>query len=136
MPAFRYCDTTVFMATESVSSRLGLDARRRNAVLATCCLSVFVAGIDTTIVNVALPSIQGALHASVSGLQWAIDVYTLVIACLLDAVWVAGRPVRSAPGLPARVGDVLAGLAAVQPRSLAGWLVAVPSLSGGIGARC
>ena len=42
-----------------------------------------MAGLDTTIVNVALPSIQGALHASVSGLQWTIDAYTLVIACLL-----------------------------------------------------
>jgi EmrB/QacA subfamily drug resistance transporter len=52
-------------------------------VLLTCCLSVFMAGLDTTIVNVALPSIQGALHASVSGLQWTIDAYTLVIACLL-----------------------------------------------------
>jgi EmrB/QacA subfamily drug resistance transporter len=44
---------------------------------------VFVAGIDVTIVNVALPSIQRALQASVSGLQWTIDAYTLVIACLL-----------------------------------------------------
>jgi EmrB/QacA subfamily drug resistance transporter len=58
-------------------------ARRRSVVLFTCCLSVFMAGLDTTIVNVALPSIQGALHASVSGLQWTIDAYTLVIACLL-----------------------------------------------------
>jgi EmrB/QacA subfamily drug resistance transporter len=52
-------------------------------VLAICCLSVFMAGLDVTIVNVALPSIQHALHASVSGLQWTIDAYTLVIACLL-----------------------------------------------------
>jgi EmrB/QacA subfamily drug resistance transporter len=59
------------------------DARRRSVVLAICCLSVFMAGLDVTIVNVALPSIQGALHASVSGLQWTIDAYTLVIACLL-----------------------------------------------------
>lgn len=42
-----------------------------------------MAGLDTTIVNVALPSIERALHASVSGLQWTIDAYTLVIACLL-----------------------------------------------------
>ena len=42
-----------------------------------------MAGLDTTIVNVALPSIQRALHGSVSGLSWTIDVYTLVIACLL-----------------------------------------------------
>ena len=42
-----------------------------------------MAGLDTTIANVALPSIQRTLHASVSGLQWTIDAYTLVIACLL-----------------------------------------------------
>lgn len=42
-----------------------------------------MAGLDTTIANVALPSIQKALHAPVSGLQWVVDAYTLVIACLL-----------------------------------------------------
>ena len=42
-----------------------------------------MAGLDTTIANLALPSIQRSLHASVSGLQWTIDAYTLVIACLL-----------------------------------------------------
>jgi MFS family permease len=52
-------------------------------VLLTCCLSVVVAGLDTTIANVALPSIQKALHAPVSGLQWVVDAYTVVIACLL-----------------------------------------------------
>jgi MFS family permease len=57
------------MATISSRSSADRDARRRSLVLATCCLSVFMAGIDVTIVNVALPSIQGALHASVSGLQ-------------------------------------------------------------------
>jgi EmrB/QacA subfamily drug resistance transporter len=67
---------------QQLSGRLS-DARRKRLVLATCCLSVFIAGIDVTIVNVALPSIQRALHASVSGLQWTIDAYTLVIACLL-----------------------------------------------------
>ena len=74
------------MATISSSSRADRadrDARRRSLVLATCCLGVFMAGIDVTIVNVALPSIQRALHASVSGLQWTIDAYTLVIASLL-----------------------------------------------------
>jgi MFS family permease len=54
-----------------------------SVVLATCCLSVFIASIDVTIVNVALPSIQEALHASVSDLQWTIDAYTLVLVCLL-----------------------------------------------------
>jgi EmrB/QacA subfamily drug resistance transporter len=72
----------MFMATVSFP-HVDRDARRRSVVLAICCLSVFMAGLDVTIVNVALPSIQRALHASVSGLQWTIDAYTLVIACLL-----------------------------------------------------
>ncbi len=52
-------------------------------VLAICCLSLFIVGLDTTIVNVALPSIGRELHSSVSGLQWVIDAYTLVLASLL-----------------------------------------------------
>src|SRR5580698_2848412 len=60
-----------------------LSSARRQLVLAICCLSLFIVGIDVTILNVALPSIQRSLHASVSGLQWTVDAYTLVIACLL-----------------------------------------------------
>ena len=55
----------------------------RLAVLATCCLSVFLAGLDVTIANLALPSIQRDLRAPVSGLQWTVDAYALVVACLL-----------------------------------------------------
>ena len=52
-------------------------------VLAICCMSLFIVGLDVTIVNVALPSIGHELHAGVSGLQWTIDAYTLVLASLL-----------------------------------------------------
>jgi EmrB/QacA subfamily drug resistance transporter len=60
-----------------------LSHSRRLLVLAICCLSLFMVGLDTTIVNVALPSIGRELHAGVSGLQWTIDAYTLVLASLL-----------------------------------------------------
>jgi EmrB/QacA subfamily drug resistance transporter len=56
---------------------------RREVVLAICCMSILVVGLDVTILNVALPSIQKDFGASVSGAQWTIDAYTLVIACLL-----------------------------------------------------
>ena len=46
-------------------------------------MSLFIVGLDSTIVNVALPSIGRELHASVSGLQWTIDAYALVLASLL-----------------------------------------------------
>ncbi|MDQ2838684.1 MAG: MFS transporter [Actinomycetota bacterium] len=52
-------------------------------VLAICCMSLLIVGMDNTIVNVALPSIRTSLHASVEGLQWTIDGYTLVLASLL-----------------------------------------------------
>jgi EmrB/QacA subfamily drug resistance transporter len=52
-------------------------------VLAICCLSLFIVGIDATIVNIALPSIGHDLHARVSGLQWTVDAYTVVIASFL-----------------------------------------------------
>lgn len=52
-------------------------------MLAICCLSLFIVGMDSTIVNVALPAIGKDFRASVSGLQWTIDAYLLVLASLL-----------------------------------------------------
>src|ERR1700685_2615539 len=52
-------------------------------ILAICCMSLLVVGMDVTIVNVALPAIQHDLHATLSGLQWILDAYTLVVASLL-----------------------------------------------------
>jgi EmrB/QacA subfamily drug resistance transporter len=46
-------------------------------------MSLLIVGMDVTIVNVALPAIQHDLHASLSGLQWILDAYTLVVASLL-----------------------------------------------------
>src|SRR3954454_9101944 len=57
--------------------------RRRALILAICCSSLFIVGLDSTIVNIALPAIRRDLHASISGLQWTIDAYTLVLASLL-----------------------------------------------------
>lgn len=61
----------------------GLARSRRMLVLATCCMSLFIVGLDVTVVNVALPSIQREFHASVAGLQWIIAAYALVLASLL-----------------------------------------------------
>jgi EmrB/QacA subfamily drug resistance transporter len=54
-------------------------------VLAICCMSLLIVGIDVTIVNVALPSIRTDLGASLSGLQWTVDAYSLVLGSLLLA---------------------------------------------------
>jgi EmrB/QacA subfamily drug resistance transporter len=51
--------------------------------LTAVCLGVFMLLLDITIVNVALPDIQGQLNASLSDLQWVIDAYALSLAALL-----------------------------------------------------
>ena len=58
-------------------------ARRPGIILATCCLSLFVVGVNVTIVNIALPAIQRSFGASIGGLQWTVNAYTLVLASLL-----------------------------------------------------
>ena len=57
--------------------------RRRMLILAICCMSLLIVSLDITIVNVALPAIGHDLHAPVSGLQWTIAAYTLVVASFL-----------------------------------------------------
>ena len=59
------------------------SATHSDAVLAICCCSLLLVGMDVTIVNVALPAIQSDLHAQLSGLQWIFDAYTLVVASFL-----------------------------------------------------
>jgi EmrB/QacA subfamily drug resistance transporter len=57
--------------------------RRRWWILAVLCLSVLLAVVDNTIVNVALPTMSRQLSASTQGLQWIVDAYSLVFAGLL-----------------------------------------------------
>src|SRR5436305_12045125 len=61
----------------------GPDRRRRLVILGICSMSLLIVGLDSTIVNIALPAIHRSFHASLSGLQWTIDAYTLVMASLL-----------------------------------------------------
>ncbi|HTK16027.1 MAG TPA: MFS transporter [Acidimicrobiia bacterium] len=57
--------------------------RLRWWVLGVLCLSLLVIIVDNSILNVALPHLQTDLHATFSQLQWMVDSYTLVFACLL-----------------------------------------------------
>src|SRR5271170_4544486 len=51
--------------------------------LAAVCLGTFMLLLDITIVNVALPDIQRALHSTFSDLQWIVDAYALTLAAFL-----------------------------------------------------
>jgi EmrB/QacA subfamily drug resistance transporter len=93
-------------------------ARPRRA-LAVLCAASFLAVVDTTIVNISLPTIRDAMALTASGSQWVLNSYALVFGGLLllfgrlgDRV---GRRRTFVAGLVVFAGgSVLAG-AAVQP---------------------
>jgi EmrB/QacA subfamily drug resistance transporter len=57
----------------------------RGVALAVLCLAAFIINLDTTIVNIALPSLVRQLDASTRELQWIVDAYTLTFAALVLA---------------------------------------------------
>jgi EmrB/QacA subfamily drug resistance transporter len=59
------------------------ERNRKWWTLGAMCFALFMIMLDNTVVNVALPSIQSSLNASLSGLEWTINAYTLVFAVLL-----------------------------------------------------
>jgi EmrB/QacA subfamily drug resistance transporter len=75
------CDS---VAVSEVAPCLEAAERTRGRwILAACILGSSLAFIDGTVVNVALPAMQTALHASISDLQWVVESYALFLAALL-----------------------------------------------------
>src|ERR1022692_4279476 len=101
--------------------------RSRPLILASLLLAAFAINLDTTIVNVALPTLVRELHASNTQLQWVVDAYNLVFAALLLA---AG----SLSDRVGRKGMLLSGLGVFGLASLAGGLTTTPGAL--ILARC
>src|ERR1700735_4316801 len=89
---------------------------KRPLILISLLLAAFAINLDTTIVNVALPSLVRQLHASDSELQWIVDAFNLLFA----------SSVRAAGSLSDRFGRkgmLLAGLSVFGLASLAGGLM-------------
>lgn len=61
----------------------GPDRRQKVLVLLTMAFALFMAMLDNTVVNVALPTLTRELGAGVSQLQWIVDGYVLAFASLL-----------------------------------------------------
>jgi len=59
------------------------EGNRKWWTLAAMCFALFMIMLDNTVVNVALPSIQRDLKASLSSLEWTVNAYTLTFAVLL-----------------------------------------------------
>ncbi len=92
---------------------------RKPLILTALLLAAFVINLDTTIVNVALPTLVGELHATNSQLQWVVDAFNLLL-----------RRVGPGHGQPSdrfgRKGMLLAGLSVFGLASLAGGLMDSP----------
>src|SRR3989440_10428473 len=106
---------------------LALAMRDRALILPALLLAAFAINLDTTIVNVALPSLVRELHASNTQLQWIVDAYNLVFAALLLAS-------GSLSDWVGRKGMLLAGLGVFGGASLVGGLMSTPGQL--IVARC
>src|SRR5438270_13541795 len=89
--------------------------QRKPLMLASLLLAPFAIKLDTTTVNVALPTLVRQLHASNSQLQWVVDAYNLLFA---GSVLVAG----SLSDRFGRKGMLLAGLSVFGLASFAGGL--------------
>ncbi len=63
--------------------RLITDENSRWWTLGAMCFALFMLMLDNTVVNVALPSIQRDLKASLSSLEWTVNAYTLTLAVLM-----------------------------------------------------
>jgi len=74
------CDALVIRA-QPVG--FGRPCRRKKLALAATILGSSMAFIDGSVVNVALPSIQTELHASVAAIQWVVNAYLLFLGALV-----------------------------------------------------
>src|SRR5262245_40477960 len=119
------------LAAPEISSRA---YARRWKMLGVLSLSLLIIGLDNTILNVALPSLQAEFGASTSTLQWIVDSYLLVFAGLLLTMGTLGD--RFGRKLALQTGLALFGAAslAVLLVSSSGQLIAVRSLMGVGGA--
>ena len=92
------------------------SATHKNWTLLAVSLGTFMLLVDITIVVVALPSIRGDLHTTLSDVQWTVDAYSLSLAALLlptgSLADIVGRRTVFAGGLAIfTVGSLLCGLA-------------------------
>ena len=68
---------------ETVAADVPKGDRNRWIALVVVCMGMFMAALDGSIVNVALPAIQKSLHFSQSGLTWVVDAYLISFGSFL-----------------------------------------------------
>ncbi|MGG4605145.1 MFS transporter [Paenalcaligenes sp. Me131] len=97
-----------------------MQASKRRAAVLAAYLGTFLATLDISIVNVALPSMQTALQTDIAGMQWVVNVYAIGLSAIM----------LSAGSVADKVGHKRCWLAGAIVFTLASWLCGVaPSVS-------
>jgi EmrB/QacA subfamily drug resistance transporter len=107
---------------------------RRWKILAVLSLSLIIIGLDNTVLNVALPTLQAHFDAGASTLEWMVDAYLLVFACLLLTMGTIGDRFGRKPPLQAGLAIFGAGSAAGAMSQTAHQLIGFRALMGVGGA--
>jgi EmrB/QacA subfamily drug resistance transporter len=103
---------------------------RRGLILAAVCLAAFAINVDTTIVNVALPSLTRQLGAGTRELQWIVDGYNLAFAALVLSAGSLGDRFGRRPALLTGLVGFAGASAAAALCSSAGQLIAARFVMG------
>jgi EmrB/QacA subfamily drug resistance transporter len=97
---------------------------------AVTSVALFMASLDNLVVTTALPSIREHLHASLAGLEWTVNAYTLTFAALLLTGAALGDRFGRRRLFTAGLALFTAGSAAAALAPSIGWLVAARAIQG------
>src|SRR5690348_5223295 len=103
---------------------------RHPRILIAVCLGYFMAVLDSTVVNVALPDMARSLHTGIAGMQWVVDGYALLFASLLLLAGTLGDRWGNKETFAAGLGlfTLASGLCGIAPNL--GTLIAFRALQG------
>ncbi len=93
-------------------------------VVATVCVGAFMAAVDASIVNVAIPTLQGSFHATAGDASWVLIAYLLTLASAVTAIgrfadMIGRRPLYTFGFLVFIIGSALCGAALSLPMLIA-----------------
>src|SRR6266705_2780994 len=108
-----------------------MNERRRTVwTFVVTSAALFMGSLDNLVVTTALPSIRAHLHASLAGLQWTVNAYTLTFAVLLLTGATLGERYGRRRVFVAGLGLFTAGSAAAALAPTIGWLITARAVQG------
>ncbi len=98
----------------AVEKPRGLEQKWK--VLITLMMGVFMIILDSTIVNIAFPTLRQAFGASLTDSQWVISIYVMALGITTPVAGFLRRPVRNQTDVFARVSPLHPGIFVMRDR--------------------